>query len=366
MVVQPRAAGNEDVDAAVVVVVGLEHVQAADDPGETRFLRPPRETAVAVVVEVLDLIGDAHVRDQQIEGAVVVEVLEDEAAGRAELGEASILGDFGEAADVGAGVERLGSDQPSLRDLGRITAQRHVAEVQEPPVGGHVFRIGRWIGEQLGVELDRLGGTAPHLVDALAAHRQQARLGVVVHRAVLRLAEAEPGEGELGLERFRDRPRHRRPVLVLQALQLGDGFGVRAVEELVARDLAPQVEALHRVALGLETRRQLGDLLLRVIPLVVPGAFALRDGGELRDHVESRLDAPGAQEDGASRESGEQDGGGGGALHRSLSARSEDVSRSRRRASSRSANGCVDSSAIFSSRRACSRSPRRLSSTARW
>ena len=56
---QPGAAQDEDVEIAVVVVVGLHHVEAADEPVEPGFLGAFGERAVAVVVEVA---GSARAR----------------------------------------------------------------------------------------------------------------------------------------------------------------------------------------------------------------------------------------------------------------------------------------------------------------
>jgi hypothetical protein len=52
---KPRAAGDEHVDAAVVVVVGLKDVQPAHQSLQSRLPRSAGEVAVSVVVKVLQL-----------------------------------------------------------------------------------------------------------------------------------------------------------------------------------------------------------------------------------------------------------------------------------------------------------------------
>ena len=317
MVVEPGAAQDENVDAAVVVVVGLDHVESADDAGEAGLLGHPREGAVSVVVEVLQLIPHAHVRDHQIEVAVVVEVLEDQATSDAELPDPPAGRDVGEAADVRVRLEDLRRNQPVPRHLFRILAQRHVADVEQPAVGKRVLRIGVRIREELAVQPDRLRRSQPPPVDAVSLHREEARIGVVVGGAVLGFSEAEVGERQLRLDRFGCALRKRLAQLLLQLFEHGQGALDGASVKVMPGNLALELEALDRIRFRVEGAGETDDLLLRLVPLVVPDVFALGQGGELRAHVEASSRAA-QEEDSCDRDDGcERDCGGG--LERHLS-----------------------------------------------
>ena len=79
----PAAAQHQDVEAAVVVVVGLHDVQAAELIGQAGLRRPLGERAVAVAAEELHRLAAVEARRHDVEPAVVVEVVDDHAAGRA-------------------------------------------------------------------------------------------------------------------------------------------------------------------------------------------------------------------------------------------------------------------------------------------
>jgi hypothetical protein len=78
----------------------LDDVKPADDPLETGLLRHSRERAVSVVVEVLELVVDPHVRDHEIEVTVVVEIFQNHAASRSELIDAPSHRHVAKSADV--------------------------------------------------------------------------------------------------------------------------------------------------------------------------------------------------------------------------------------------------------------------------
>ena len=78
---KPGAAQNQDIDASIVVVIGLQNVKAAYDACESCLIRHSRERAIAVVVKILKLVADPHMRNHQVEMAVVVEVLQNDSTG---------------------------------------------------------------------------------------------------------------------------------------------------------------------------------------------------------------------------------------------------------------------------------------------
>ena len=80
LLLEPCAAQHEHVDMAVVVVIGLHHVQSAHFADQPRFRRPFGERAVAIVAEEAKLIAQAHGRDHQVKISIVIEVVHDDAA----------------------------------------------------------------------------------------------------------------------------------------------------------------------------------------------------------------------------------------------------------------------------------------------
>jgi len=77
----PAAAEDKQVHAAVVVVVGGYYIEAAELIGEASLGGAVGEGAVAVVVVVVQRVADIGTGDDDVEIAVVVEVLNDGAAG---------------------------------------------------------------------------------------------------------------------------------------------------------------------------------------------------------------------------------------------------------------------------------------------
>src|SRR5439155_5016514 len=120
LVVQPRAAWNQYVDAAVVVVIDLDHIQTADNAFQAGLFRHAGKATVAVVVEVVELLLQTHVRDHDVEMPVIVEVLDDDAAGSPEGGEAARDSDVTEPADIVVRRKSLWRNQPLLRHLLRV------------------------------------------------------------------------------------------------------------------------------------------------------------------------------------------------------------------------------------------------------
>ena len=97
---EPGATQHQDIDAAIVVVVGLHDIESADDALQSGPLGHPGKCPVAVVVEVLELIADAHVRDHEVEMAVVVEVFQDDTTRSSKFVDASGDCDIAELTDV--------------------------------------------------------------------------------------------------------------------------------------------------------------------------------------------------------------------------------------------------------------------------
>src|SRR6185369_14157712 len=122
----PPAAQHQRVHPAVVVVVGLDEVQAARLAQQAGGGGAVLEGAVAPVVEQPHLVVEADGRGHEVEVPVVVEVVEDGAAGEAQHVQAGGAGHVGEAGQRGLGGEGGGRDQERRRHLVGIAAERHL------------------------------------------------------------------------------------------------------------------------------------------------------------------------------------------------------------------------------------------------
>ena len=130
--VQPGTAQHQYVHPTVVVVIALDHVEAAHFADEPGLLGALGEGAVAVVVKEPQLIVQAPSRHHNVEKSVVIEILHDHAAREAFDVEADLGRDIGKSFDVVVRRKELWVDQPLGRHLFRIFAERHVGNVQQP------------------------------------------------------------------------------------------------------------------------------------------------------------------------------------------------------------------------------------------
>ena len=60
LVMKPGAAQNERIDTAVIVVIGLDHIESTQYPLEAGGLGLAGEGSIALVAEKFDLIADPH------------------------------------------------------------------------------------------------------------------------------------------------------------------------------------------------------------------------------------------------------------------------------------------------------------------
>ena len=154
------------------------------------------ELALAVVQEQPGRARRVEGRGEDVEVEVAVEVVDDRAAREVEAVDPEFGRDVDEAGEVGGGTEG-GERQPMLRlDGGRMVAQRHVGQVQEPLRLDLLDGVRGHGGEVLAQEAGRLLGALALPVDRFAADGEDAGLGVVHPGAVAALAESQPGDGD--------------------------------------------------------------------------------------------------------------------------------------------------------------------------
>src|SRR5579864_8243952 len=111
-IVQPRSSGNQDVDATIIIVVRLNHVQAAGNPLESCLFSGECKSSVAGVAEIINLLFQAHMRNHYVEMPVVRKILNNDTTGSAKRDKSSPRSDVAEFADVIVRGERLLRDQP--------------------------------------------------------------------------------------------------------------------------------------------------------------------------------------------------------------------------------------------------------------
>ena len=83
----PPAAHHQEIETAVVVVVGLVQVQAAELVAETGVCRAIGQSAVDIPFKELHRAAASLGGDRDVESAVVVEVVNDDAASRPHRGD---------------------------------------------------------------------------------------------------------------------------------------------------------------------------------------------------------------------------------------------------------------------------------------
>ena len=188
----PAAPQHEDVRITVIVVVGVDDVQAARLADQARRFGAVGERPIAVVAEVPHLVAHSHGREHDVEEAVAIEVIQDGPAGVSLDGQAQPGRDVVEPLDVVFGGEDLRRDAPLRRHLVRIFPQGHVGDVHEP-AGAEVVRTGFENGGELS---NRGARAARHGVQAGSLDRHQARVDAVVGDTVLLLAQTHETEAE--------------------------------------------------------------------------------------------------------------------------------------------------------------------------
>ncbi len=98
---------------AVVVVVGVDHVEAAGQSFESGFFNAVREAAVAVVAEVVHAALGIEGRDEDVEPPVAVEIVDDASAGQIEDVQAEPGSDVRQPGKLLIGGEHVFGDQPT-------------------------------------------------------------------------------------------------------------------------------------------------------------------------------------------------------------------------------------------------------------
>ncbi len=150
---KPCAAGNEHVEAAVVVVVGLIAYQAPQLISDAGFIAVVFKGAITRVAIDGHRHGGIHRRDNDIEEVVSVEVVHDGPTGLIESIELDRRADVTKHTDVEFRMkEPLERQRESLVDLRGIFSQCHMSHIEEPLHAEVVRETSKVVGEMADCE----------------------------------------------------------------------------------------------------------------------------------------------------------------------------------------------------------------------
>ena len=129
---QPGTAHHVDVAPAVVVEVRVRHVEAAELSLQPSLGRAVPEGAVPLVPVEAQLVRGAPGGRQQVQVAVVVQVLHHDAAGERGVSDADQAPHVDETLELVLRLEDAGRDPPALGNFPGVLPQGHVGQVEEP------------------------------------------------------------------------------------------------------------------------------------------------------------------------------------------------------------------------------------------
>ena len=132
----------------------MHEIQSSDDAAQTGVIRTLDEPSLAVVLEVLQLVHQEPAGEDHVQVSVTIEVVHDRATRMSHRIQPDIGSPIVEPPHFVLGGERPGLDQPTRGHTLWILAEKHIRDVEQPPVS-RVLRVGR---EE---SLERLGRRTP-------------------------------------------------------------------------------------------------------------------------------------------------------------------------------------------------------------
>jgi hypothetical protein len=121
----PAAAMDEEIEMAVVVVVGLRGVEAAQLRQQPRRLGAILERPVAVVVIETRRRAEIDARHHHVEQPIAIEIIGDGAAGAVHPAEMRLVRHLDEARHLHVGSKHVRGEPQRVRHRIRITPQHH-------------------------------------------------------------------------------------------------------------------------------------------------------------------------------------------------------------------------------------------------
>ena len=132
MFAEPSSAQDQEVEMAVVVVVGLHQVESAQQPVEVGRLGPVRKGAVPPIAEKAQLSGQIRCRDEEIEIPVAVEVVGHGSTRKAEGVQSKSRSHIDPVRKRCLRFKGFGRNPMSGRHLLGILPQGHIGDVEQP------------------------------------------------------------------------------------------------------------------------------------------------------------------------------------------------------------------------------------------
>src|SRR5207245_1558285 len=127
--VEPRTAFDPNIKQAVVIIVGLLDVQTAGQTQKAGSGGVFGEMPITIVVEIVKLATQVPGRNHYINESVIIEIIEDAAAGKALQIQAQGSRDIRITRQVVSGIKNFRGNEPLRGHLLRIFTQSHIGNV---------------------------------------------------------------------------------------------------------------------------------------------------------------------------------------------------------------------------------------------
>ncbi len=193
---EPGAAEHEKVQVAIVVVVSLHEVEAAEEPLQSAAFGLVFKGFPGGADEQSKLTAWLPGGAQHVKVAIVVEIVDDHSSRAVETVEAEPGSHVLEPRYFELRAKGRFRDEIGQRDLGRIAVNGHVGDVQQP-AGGHVdIAVRRQQLHHACEVLDGLPGACRVRMDPASLDRQDAALRGKAGAAVQGLAAAHVSDAQ--------------------------------------------------------------------------------------------------------------------------------------------------------------------------
>ena len=129
----PCSAHDENIEASIVVVIGLQTVQSAELPRQPRLVGLFGKFSVSQIAEKCHLAGRIKSRNDQIKQSILVKIVHDRPPRLIQPIDADQVSDIPKSADIELGVHIVIQWNPEAGgELNGVFSQRQVSQIQQP------------------------------------------------------------------------------------------------------------------------------------------------------------------------------------------------------------------------------------------
>jgi hypothetical protein len=185
VLVQPGASGDVDVEETVVVIVRLRDVETARNSNQPRLSGPILESTSALVDKKAELAALAPGRKENVEEAVVVEIVQNRAAGVLVDHDPELSGALLEAWKRLLGLENFRGDHEIRVAVLRVLAQPHAHDGEQPAESRRVRMTLQVFQNHLLRHLEPISLS----MQATVLDREKATVAIVPRQTVIQLAD---------------------------------------------------------------------------------------------------------------------------------------------------------------------------------